>query len=113
MPRNITKVEYAILLTLAKWSYIVLLTSAKRKGDRGMSKYTEYREIAGKMKTIFEERSDFEREIGRLDNRVIILLDPLADTLGITIQETRTAHQVEIKGQSGLALFKALKQIYE
>jgi hypothetical protein len=73
----------------------------------GMSKYTEYREIVKKMEQFYEARSE-----NNSADKVQILFDPVVDSLDITIYDP-SKREFEIFGDTGLTLFKALKQIYE
>jgi hypothetical protein len=72
-----------------------------------MSKYTEYREIAGKMKTVFE--TAFEKS---LKAQVSIVFNPILDRLEVETYDLGE-HKFTLSGKTGLALFKTLKQIYE
>jgi DNA-binding cell septation regulator SpoVG len=73
-----------------------------------MSKYTEYRAIAEKMKTFYQI------DIGDSVRKVSIRLDPIKDLLGIEIDGCFHQHELKnIEGEEGEALFLALKQIYE
>jgi hypothetical protein len=72
-----------------------------------MSKYTEYREIAGKMETTFIAN------ISDAGRQVKIELDPVLDNLHIRIQGRHDDDIFTVEGDAGEALFKALKQIYE
>jgi hypothetical protein len=76
-----------------------------------MSKYTEYREIAGRMKTVFRTNIDV------MNRKVEIILNPISTTLDIKmpifgVNEGKDI-RVTIDGEVGEALFKTLKQIYE
>jgi hypothetical protein len=77
----------------------------KTKGRQGMSKYTEYREIAGKEEILFEEN------IGDKGRYVRIRLK--RDDLRLQMIDDYGYQELGIESDTGLALFKALKQIYE
>jgi hypothetical protein len=76
-----------------------------------MSKYTEYREIADRMKTYFGAN------IGNTDKKVYIRFNPVPNKLDIETPVLRNdlsdTVELTIEGEVGEALFKALKQIYE
>jgi hypothetical protein len=72
-----------------------------------MSKYTEYRETAEKMKTVFETK------IGDTPEKVTIHFNPINDSLNIELSDFLCDCEVKMEGRTGEALFKALKQIYE
>ncbi|MDR3124052.1 MAG: hypothetical protein LBU16_09795 [Treponema sp.] len=74
-----------------------------------MSKYTEYREIAGKMETVFKA------EIGGSavsPGKVRIVFMPISDNLNIEIPGIYR-NEFTITGATGEALLRALRQIYE
>jgi predicted secreted protein len=72
-----------------------------------MSKYTEYREIVSKMEQFYEANVE-----NKESENVRIFFNPVSNSLNIGIYD-HSKRYFEISGDTGLALFKALKQIYE
>jgi hypothetical protein len=72
-----------------------------------MSKYTEYREMAEDREILFEIA---------IENRgdpVQVWLNPALNELTMRMYECGGGYRIKISGETGEALFRALKQLYE
>jgi hypothetical protein len=76
-------------------------------GGMAMSKYTEYREMAEKMETLYGAK------IKDTDREASVRFNPVADMLDIDLAGFRCRHEFSLQGDEGKALYMALKQLYE
>jgi hypothetical protein len=72
-----------------------------------MSKYAEYRKIAEDKDMLFEE------DVKNRGESIQIFLNPALDELTMRMSECGGGYRIRIRGDTGEALFRALKQIYE
>jgi hypothetical protein len=72
-----------------------------------MSKYTEYQKMAEDREILFET------DIKDKDDCVQIWLNPALNELTMRMSECGGGYRIRIRGETGEALFKALKQVYE
>jgi hypothetical protein len=107
--QEIHRLQLAAALNLRHLAVLSIFSRHEEREVGGMSKYTEYRELTQK------GGRSFEANIGDTDEKVAAHFDLNDNCLYLTIpnHDDNSGCCVTIGGETGEALFQALRQLYE